>query len=642
MMLDTNIVRRWRAMVRQRMLLLGELRAVGIPLTAALCAVQLLRGLLPAASALLAGALVRDVLAAARQTTAHATLAGLSVSLAVLGGTLLANQAVELIVEPIEFVVARRVDGAHRHEVRRMVLALPTVDRVEDSELQNLVTLASSDAADWWEHTPGAAVAGQVWLMARFVGAAANAAVIAQYSWLLAIGMTIPLLVMRSTIRRQWMAFVGVWVAHVADGKRAGYWTDLSTDAAVAKEVRVFNLGAWTIGHFRRHALSRLQPYWDERRRVMRGQWFIALLTLGTMLSGILALGIAALRGHLSAGQLTMTVTAVWGLFNIGLMGMEAFDLEGGIPVLMARRSLRDSLAQAQSTPPPGAAHSTPVFTRERAAQARPTPTEPGPPTITFSDVWFAYPNAGRAVLRGLHLEIRPREVIGLVGLNGAGKTTLMKLMAGLYRPTRGSILVDGIDLRDMDLTAWRSRLSVVFQDFLKYELSARENVTLGAPGSRERTDLLGTAARRAGIEDLLATLPDGWATPLSRARTGGVDLSGGQWQRVALARALFAMYAGAQVLVLDEPTAHLDVRAEFEVFQRIVQAAEEASVVLVSHRLSTLRRVDRIVTLQDGAIVESGNHEQLMTSGGHYSRLFALQAQRFAIEAHRTGGTDQ
>jgi ABC-type multidrug transport system fused ATPase/permease subunit len=249
---------------------------------------------------------------------------------------------------------------------------------------------------------------------------------------------------------------------------------------------------------------------------------------------------------------------------------------------------------------------------------------------IRFENVSFTYPGTDRPVLEHLDLEIRPGELLAIVGLNGAGKSTLIKLLAWLYEPTSGRITAGGADLADIGPEAWRRQLSVVFQDFVRYQLTATDNVTLGNATVPPDEAALAAAADDAGLADVLSRLPAGWDTPLARTRTGGVDLSGGQWQRVVLARALYAVRTGAQVLVLDEPTAHLDVKTEFAVFDRLAAHRGDATVVLISHRLSTVRRADRIVLLSDGRITEMGSHEELVALGGRYAAMFTIQAERF------------
>jgi ATP-binding cassette subfamily B protein len=216
-----------------------------------------------------------------------------------------------------------------------------------------------------------------------------------------------------------------------------------------------------------------------------------------------------------------------------------------------------------------------------------------------------------------------------MVGVNGAGKSTVIKLLCGLYRPDQGAVRVGGADPAQSQAAR---RLAVIFQDFVRYHLSLRDNVGMGAIARQGEQQILDRALSDAGGNGLLERLESGWDTVLSAEYEGGTDLSGGQWQRVALARALAAVSAGAGVLILDEPTAALDVRAEAALFDRFLEVTRDVTTILVSHRLSSVRHADRIVVLDPGAgIVEDGSHEELLEAGGRYAEMFALQAQRFA-----------
>lgn len=244
--------------------------------------------------------------------------------------------------------------------------------------------------------------------------------------------------------------------------------------------------------------------------------------------------------------------------------------------------------------------------------------------TLRFRHVGFAYSEGGPLVLDGLDLTIDAGTSLAIVGLNGAGKTTMAKLLCGLYEPSCGSIEVDDIDLRDLDVLDWRRRVTAVFQDFIRYEMPLRVNVApLGAPD-----DIVAGALAEAGAAGLTDL-----DTPLGRGQVGGTDLSGGQWQRVAVARALRAVRQGAGVVVLDEPTAQLDVRGEEEIFQRILHATRGCTTVLISHRFSTVRHADRICVLEAGHVAELGTHAELMTRKGKYRHMFDLQASRFIAE---------
>jgi ABC-type multidrug transport system fused ATPase/permease subunit len=241
---------------------------------------------------------------------------------------------------------------------------------------------------------------------------------------------------------------------------------------------------------------------------------------------------------------------------------------------------------------------------------------------IRFRDVSFAYPE-GKPVLEHFDLTIPAGSSLAIVGQNGAGKTTLAKLLCRLYDPQSGAIEIDGTDVRSFDLASWRSRIAAVFQDFIRLELPLRDNV---APrGARD--DQIRAALESAGASNL-ATLD----TVLARGYEGGTDLSGGQWQRVALARALCGVTLGAGVVLLDEPTAQLDVRGEAEIFERLLAATRHTTTILISHRFSTVRHADRICVLEHGRVVELGTHDELMALGGRYRTMFDLQAQRFAM----------
>jgi ATP-binding cassette subfamily B protein len=249
---------------------------------------------------------------------------------------------------------------------------------------------------------------------------------------------------------------------------------------------------------------------------------------------------------------------------------------------------------------------------------------------VHFEQVRFRYPGADHDVFDGLDLVIPAGQSTALVGINGAGKTTLVKLLARLHDPTQGRIEVDGEDLARLDPARWQRQVAVVFQDFAHYPLSFAENIGMGAPEYVGDAAGLGDSAQRAGALATLASLPAGWQTVLSRSYDGGVDLSGGQWQRVALARALFAVRHGATILVLDEPTAWLDARGEADFFNRFLQITEGTTTLIISHRFSTVRRADRICVLDQGRVLEQGNHESLLAAGNRYAHLFRLQAARF------------
>jgi ATP-binding cassette subfamily B protein len=246
---------------------------------------------------------------------------------------------------------------------------------------------------------------------------------------------------------------------------------------------------------------------------------------------------------------------------------------------------------------------------------------------IEFREVSFSYPGSDRPILRNLNLFLKPDERIALIGENGEGKTTIVKLLTRLYDPTAGQILLDGVDLREYDLDDYASNIAVIFQDFMRYDMTAWENIAVGQIGARENLDKVELAARKSLAEGVIKKLPNGYDQMLGRRFETGVDLSGGEWQKVALARAYLR---DAQILVLDEPTAALDARSEHEVFERFAELTKGKMALLISHRFSTVKMADRIIVLERGVIAEQGRHEQLMAHGGRYAEMFELQASSY------------
>jgi ABC-type multidrug transport system fused ATPase/permease subunit len=428
-----------------------------------------------------------------------------------------------------------------------------------------------------------------------------------------------------------WAPFVlaGAWGATHWLLKESGVWRDrntpevqaaqrdadyayrLAVDAPAAKELRLFGLAGWTVDRFldRRAQLHTLQY---EATRLRERSVLISLalvLVANVVVFGYLAA--SALDGSVPVGAIVVYAQAAVGTALVAFGGIN-WALDGAAAPAVAVLRLRERMAVVGAlVPGDGDASGQPAT------------------DLRFRDVSFAYPGTpDQLVLHGFDLTIPAGTSLAIVGQNGAGKTTLAKLLCRLYDPTGGAIEVDGADLRSLDIDSWRQRVTAVFQDYIRFELPLRDNV---APGGAD--DAVITAALAdAGAGDLAAL-----DTVLSRSYEGGTDLSGGQWQRVALARALAAVRGGAGVVLLDEPTAQLDVRGEAEIFERILAATRGCTTILISHRFSTVRHADRICVLEHGQVVELGSHDELMAARGRYRTMFDLQAQRFA-----SGGAEE
>jgi ABC-type multidrug transport system fused ATPase/permease subunit len=377
----------------------------------------------------------------------------------------------------------------------------------------------------------------------------------------------------------------------------------LAVDPPASKELRLFGLADWIVDRFlvRRRLLHQLQ-YDATRLRERPVLWSVLLVVAANVLV-FWSLASSAAASRIDLGQTVIYVQAAIGVSMIAFGGF-SWALDGAAAPVAAVLRLGPAMRGAGDLP-----------LGRRAAGAAPQRE------IRLRQVTFGY-TADARVLDGLDLAIPAGSSLAIVGQNGAGKTTIAKLLCRLYDPQSGAIEIDGVDLREFDLSSWRSRVTAVFQDFIKFELALRENV---APAGG--TDAaIGAALESAGAAGL-ASLD----TVLARGYDGGTDLSGGQWQRVALARALASVSMGAGVVLLDEPTAQLDVRGEAEIFDRLLAATRHRTTILISHRFSTVRQADRICVLEHGRVVELGTHDELMALGGRYRTMFDLQAQRFA-----------
>jgi ATP-binding cassette, subfamily B, bacterial len=591
-----------RLWARPEWRLLGALSRAHLWLTIAWWALIVAGGLLPATFTVATGLLVGAV-------QRHQRLA---LPLAVLGAAFIARNALGPVLATVSFSLGTRT-GDWLHD--RLVAAStdPTgIAHLERPDLADDLTRAREFNIGLSGPTLGQSLPSIASFFSTGLAGLAQSAVLVAYRWWAPVLLLAAWLSTHHLLRSS--AAAGVWHDEriVAGGRHVDYAYRLAVDAPAAKEVRLFGLGDWVVDHFVARKRQQLEVVLHEiRLRQGSVAWALLVIVAG---NGIVFGSLAhdALTHTITLAFLVIAVQAAVAISSLGFGDLN-WLLPGAASRLPVVLDLPGRMLAAGSLPP-----------GDRSVAERPARE------IRFRDVRFGYDDAPGPVLDGLDLVIPAGTSLAVVGQNGAGKTTLAKLLCRLYDPDRGAVLADGIDVRDLDVDAWRSRLAVVFQDFVRYELPLRDNV---APHGARDEDVLAAleTAGAGGLADL--------DTPLSRAYAGGTDLSGGQWQRVALARALYEVRAGAGVIVLDEPTAQLDVRGETEIFERLLDATRGRTTILISHRFSTVRRADRICVLEGGRVTELGSHDELMALGGRYREMFELQAARFVEDEEATHG---
>jgi ATP-binding cassette subfamily B protein len=381
----------------------------------------------------------------------------------------------------------------------------------------------------------------------------------------------------------------------------------LGASSQSAKEVKIFGLGPHLAERY--HEVS--ERIYEENKKVAikrAGVGFLLnLVSTGGYYGAYVVVLLRTLAGAFSVG----TFTFLTGSFSRSRMYIEKI-LQSFTDISEQALFLKDLFEFFEMKP---------AIQSVRGALPAPRPIRGG---FEFRDVAFAYPGSSRTVIENISFRLEPQEKIALIGENGAGKTTLVKLLARLYDPTAGQILLDGIDLREYSVEDLRKEIGVIFQDYMRYELLAKENIGFGKIEDLADQARIERAAQKSLAFQVIGKLPLGYDQMIGRRFEGGVDLSGGEWQKFALARAYMR---DAQLLILDEPTATLDARAEYEVFRRFAELTKGRMAVLISHRFSTVRMADRILVLQDGQIREQGTHNQLRALGGRYEELFELQA---------------
>jgi ATP-binding cassette, subfamily B, bacterial len=603
--------KRERLRARQEVQLAAALRQADRPMAAAWWAMLGARGLLPAVFSVVTGVLVAAV--------QHR--ASLAAPLAVVGVVFILMQVLGPLHTSLSANLGDRTAAWLYDELTGACVAVPGIGHLEDPELAKDLQVARDFDRGMTAPPLSTSLDFIAGGLVDMVAGVAQACVLFGFAW------WAPPVLAGAWLATHWLLRESaVWKDRNTDEVRqaqrdADYAFRLAVDPPAAKEVRIFGLPDWVLERFltSRRRLHRLQ--YEATR--MRERSVLASLAIAAAANGLVLwmLGSAALDHRLSLGALVAYASAVAGASMIAFGGLN-WALDGAAAPVAAVARLKAAMSTAGTITERG----------HHPADGMPSQG------IAFRDVTFAYPAApGRPVLRNFSLQIPAGSSLAIVGQNGAGKTTLAKLLCRLYDPQSGAIEADGTDLRDLDLESWRRRVTAVFQDFTRFELTLRENVvprqTADGRDPEALDDAIRVALDEAGVTDLAAL-----DTPLAKGYAGGTDLSGGQWQRVALARALASVRLGAGLVLLDEPTAQLDVRGEMEIFERILAATRQCTTILISHRFSTVRHADRIAVIEDGQVVELGSHDELMQLRGRYWRMFSLQAQRFATGTPEEG----
>jgi ATP-binding cassette, subfamily B, bacterial len=579
-------------------------------LTLATLLLRLLRALLPVALLYVGKLIIDEVLRLAQLPGAPGTietwlesglLSRLGALLLLELGLAIASDVLGRVVSLIDALLSEQLTNVTSIRLMEHAATLDLED-FEDSELQDRLERARRQTM------------GRTTLMTQLFGQAQDVVTIATFAaglilyapWLIVLLLLalVPAFVGEAHFNAQ---SYSLNYTRTPERRQIDYIRQTGASVETAKEVKIFGLNAFLIDRYRDLATS----FYNANRRlaIRRAAWGSVLTAIGTLgyYAAYAFIAWRTLNGALTIGDLTFLAGSFRRLRNL---------LEGlliGFSQMAGQALYLDDLFSFFEIEPEIRTADDP--------RAFPAPIREG---FVFENVGFRYPGAERWAVRHLSFTLHAGEVLALVGENGAGKTTLVKLLSRLYDPDEGRILLDGHDLRAYDLTALRANMGVIFQDFVRYHMTAGENIAVGRIEALNDQPRIADAARRSLADDVIARLPAGYDQVIGKRFRTGVELSGGEWQKIAIARAYMR---DAQLLILDEPTASLDARAEFEVFQRFKELSHGRTAVLISHRFSSVRMADRILVMHEGRIEAMGTHEELLAARGRYAELFELQA---------------
>ena len=526
--------------------------------------------------------------------------------------------AASLVLDPIgaalSTAASQRINGQLQARLLTAVTAPATVAHLEDQDTLNRLASAEGSLTGFF---PGNAPVTWVGTVANRLSGVFGCAVIAAYFWWLGLLLLVMWLVVRQVILKSVLKQAIDMRGQTTEMRRAWYYTGVGSKARDAKEVRVFGLAKFFGGRYAQHFAESIRAGHAGLRGLHKRAATCFMVVTGGYALAIWMITDAARTHEIGARSLAIMLPM---LAITAAAGNVSFD---DITLAWTLFGLPDADRLEQDLQPPS------------ELDGSQDPGDAPQAAVRFEGVRFRYPTGTGTsstgdVLAGVDLELAAGTSTALVGVNGAGKSTLVSLLARLRDPTGGRITVDGIDVRTLDPGKWQRMIALMPQDPVRYPLTAYDNVAFGALEHADDRQGVQKAAMLSGFSSVVDELPRKWDTVLSRELPDGAELSGGQWQRLALARALFATFHGARILVLDEPTAALDVRAEARFYERFHEITAGLTTLVISHRFATVRRAQRVYVLDGGVITECGSHDELVAAGGTYAEMYQLQAERF------------